>query len=108
MKGHRVRLRVVAEREVALLAESEDDAKARAEADLSSADYTEIQDEWPPKRVSVKTIAVERYPALALGAVRGDDDGPVGGRHARGGARRSGLRRPWRMARGCCSRSDRA
>ncbi len=34
MEGYRVRLRVVEEYEVALLAESAEDAKARAEADV--------------------------------------------------------------------------
>jgi hypothetical protein len=45
LHGYRVRLRVVEEYDVALLAESPDDAKARAEADLRRGDqFEDIQD----------------------------------------------------------------
>jgi hypothetical protein len=65
VKGHRVRLRVVEEYEVALLAESEDDAKARAEADVRrGGDFESIEDSWPEEVVSVEAVAVEPYPDL--------------------------------------------
>lgn len=52
LKGYRVRLRVVEEYDVALLAESPDDAKARAEADLRRGDqFEDIQDSWPEDRL---------------------------------------------------------
>ena len=63
-KGYRIRPRVNEEREVAPLAESAEDAKERAEADLSGAEYNEIQDEWPPQSVSVEAIAIASYPDL--------------------------------------------
>ena len=48
LNGYRVRLRVVEEYDVALLAESPDDAKARAEADLRrGGQFEDIQDSWP-------------------------------------------------------------
>lgn len=60
MKGYRVRLRVVEEYEVALLAEPAEDAKARAEADVRRRDNFEaIQDSWPEEIVSVEAVAVE-------------------------------------------------
>ena len=63
--GYRVRLRVVEEYDVALLAESPDDAKARAEADLPRGDqFEDIQDSWPEEIVSVEALAVEPYPEL--------------------------------------------
>lgn len=65
MKGYRVRLRVVEEYDVALLAESADDAKARAEADVRrGGKFEDIQDSWPEEIVSVEAVAVESYPDL--------------------------------------------
>jgi hypothetical protein len=62
MKGYRVRLRVVEEYEVALLAE---DAKARAEADIrDGGEFEGIEDSWPEEVVSVEALAVEPYPDL--------------------------------------------
>lgn len=63
MKGYRVRLRVVEEYEVALLAESPKDAKARAEADLrGGGEFESIDYSWPEEVVSVEALAVEPYP----------------------------------------------
>jgi hypothetical protein len=63
--GYRVRLRVVEEYDVALLAESPDDAKARAEADLRRGEqFEDIQDGWPEEIASVEALAVEPYPEL--------------------------------------------
>ena len=65
MKGYRVRLRVVEEYGVALLAESADDAKARAEVlarDGQGADAP--ADSWPEELVSVEAVAVEPYPDI--------------------------------------------
>jgi len=60
-----VRLRAVQEYDVALLAESPDDARARAEADIRRGDGLEdIQDSWPEETVSVEAVAVEPYPDL--------------------------------------------
>lgn len=57
-----VRLHVVEEYDVALLAESPEDAKARAEADLRRGDQFEaIQDSWPEEVVSVDSAS--RRPA---------------------------------------------
>ena len=65
LKGYRVRLRVVEEYDVALLAESPDDAKRRAEAEVRAGDELEaIQDSWPEEIVSVDAMAVEPYPDL--------------------------------------------
>lgn len=65
MRGYRVRLRVMEEHDVALLAESADDAKARAEADVRRGDeFEDIQDSWPEEIVSVEALAVEPYPDL--------------------------------------------
>jgi hypothetical protein len=65
LSGYRLRLRIVEEYDVALLAESPDDAKARAEADLRRGDqFEDIQDSWPEEIVSVEALAVERYPEL--------------------------------------------
>jgi hypothetical protein len=65
LSGYRVRVRVVEEYDVALLAESPDDAKARAEADLRRGDqFEDIQDSWPEEIVSVEALAVEPYPEL--------------------------------------------
>ena len=65
LNGYRVRLRVVEEYDVALLAESHDDAKVRAEADLRRGDqFEDIQDSWPEEIVSVEALAVEPYPEL--------------------------------------------
>lgn len=60
-----MRLRVVEEYEVALLAESPDDAKARAEAEVrGGGEFEAIQDSWPEEIVSVEAVAVERYEDL--------------------------------------------
>jgi hypothetical protein len=65
MKGYRVRLRVVEEYDVALLARSAVDAKARAEADVRGGEQFEaIQDSWPEEIVSVEALAAEPYPDL--------------------------------------------
>jgi len=65
MKGYRVRFRVVEEYDVALLAESPDDAKARAEAEVRRGDdFEAIQDTWPEETVSVEAVGVEPYPDL--------------------------------------------
>jgi hypothetical protein len=65
LKGYRVRLRVVEEFDVALLAESAEDAKVRAEADVRQGGALEaIQDSWPEEVVSVDAVAVESYPDL--------------------------------------------
>ena len=65
LKGYRVRLRVVEEYEVALLAELPEDAKARADADIRGGDEFEaIQDSWPEDIVFVEAVAVEQYPDL--------------------------------------------
>lgn len=65
MKGYRVRLRVVEEYDVALLADSPADAKARAEAEVRGGEAFEaIQDSWPEEIVSVEALAVEPYPDL--------------------------------------------
>jgi hypothetical protein len=64
-EGYRVRLRVVEEYEVALLAESAEEAKTRAEADVrSGGDLESIEDSWPEDIVSVEAVAVEPYPDL--------------------------------------------
>jgi hypothetical protein len=64
-KGYRVRLRVVEEYDVALLAESAEDAKARAEADVrGGVEFESIEDSWPEQVVSVEALAVEPYPDL--------------------------------------------
>jgi hypothetical protein len=65
LKGYRVRLRVVEEYDVALLAESVDDAKALAEAEVrGGGEFEAIQDSWPEEIVSVDAVAVEPYPDL--------------------------------------------
>jgi hypothetical protein len=65
LNGYRVRLRIVEEYDVALLAESPDDAKARAEADLRRGEqFEDIQDSWPETIVSVEALVVEPYPEL--------------------------------------------
>ncbi len=65
MKGYRVRLRVVQEYEVALLAASAEDAKTRAEADVrNGGEFESIEDSWPEEIVSVEAVAVEPYPDL--------------------------------------------
>ena len=65
LNGYRVRLRVVEGDHVALLAESPDDAKARAEADLRRGEqFEDIQDSWPEEIVSIDALAVEPYPEL--------------------------------------------
>ena len=64
MKGYRVRLRVVEEYDVALLAQSAADAKA-AEAEVrEGGEFQAIQDSWPEEIVSVEALAVEPYPDL--------------------------------------------
>jgi len=65
LKGYRVRLRVVEEYDVALLAESAEDAKARAEVlarDGEGADA--LADSWPEELVSVEAVAAEPYPDI--------------------------------------------
>lgn len=65
MDGYRVRLRVVQEYDVALWADSEADAKARAEAlvrDGGEADG--VEDSWPEEVIAVEAVAVESYPDL--------------------------------------------
>jgi hypothetical protein len=65
LKGYRVRLRVVEEHDVALLAESSEDAKARAEADIrGGGEFEAIQDSWLEEIVSVEAVAVEQDPDL--------------------------------------------
>ena len=65
LSGYRVRVRVVEEYDVALLAESPDDVKARVEADLRRGDqFEDIQDSWPEEIVSVEGLALELYPEL--------------------------------------------
>jgi len=65
LKGYRVRLRVVEEYDVALLADSPADAKARAEAEVrAGGEFEAIQDSWPEEIVSVDALAVEPYPDL--------------------------------------------
>jgi len=65
VKGYRVRLRVVEEYDVALLAESSEDAKAQAEAEVrGGGEFEAIQDSWPEEIVSVEAVAVEPYPDL--------------------------------------------
>jgi hypothetical protein len=65
LNGYRVRLPVVEDYDVALLAKSPDDAKARAEADVRRGDqFEDIQDSWPEEIVSVEALAVESYPEM--------------------------------------------
>ena len=65
LKGYCVRLRFVEEYDVALLAESSEDAKAQAEAEVrGGGEFGAIQDSWPEEVVSVEAIAVELYPDL--------------------------------------------
>jgi hypothetical protein len=65
LHGYRVRLRLVEEYDVGLLAESPDDAKVRAEADLRRGEqFEDIHDSWPEEIVSVEALAVEPYPEL--------------------------------------------
>jgi hypothetical protein len=65
LSGYRVRLRVIEEYDVALLAESSEDAKARAEADVrGGGEFEAIQDSWPEEIVSVEAVTVEPYPDL--------------------------------------------
>jgi hypothetical protein len=65
LKGYRVRLRVVEEYDVALLAESSDDAKRQAEAEVRAGrEFEAIQDSWPEEILSVDAVAVEPYPDL--------------------------------------------
>jgi hypothetical protein len=62
---YRVRLRVVEEYDVALLARSAADAKARAAADVRGGEQFEaIQDSWPEEIVSVEALAAEPFPDL--------------------------------------------
>jgi hypothetical protein len=65
LKGYRVRIRVVEEYDVALLAESSEDARARAEADIrGGGEFEAIQDSWPGEIASAEAVAVEPYPDL--------------------------------------------
>ena len=60
-----MRVRVVEEYDVALLAESSEHAKAQAEADIrGGGEFEAIQDSWPEEIVSVEAVAVEPYPDL--------------------------------------------
>lgn len=61
LHGYRVRLWVVEEYDVALLAESPDDAKARAEADVRRGDgFEDIQDSWPEEIASLERLLWSR------------------------------------------------
>jgi hypothetical protein len=73
LNGYRVRLRVVEEYDVALLAESPDDAKARAEADLRRGErFEDIQDSWPEEIVSLRSAVCGAVPGTRVdGAARG-------------------------------------
>ncbi len=65
MKGYRVRLRVVEEYDVALLARSPAEVKTLAEADVRGGDqFDAIQDSWPEEIVSVEALTAEPYPDL--------------------------------------------
>jgi hypothetical protein len=65
LPGYRVRLRVVEEYDVALLAESPDEARALAEAEVrEGGEFEAIQDSWPEEVASVEAVAVEPYPDL--------------------------------------------
>lgn len=65
MNGYRVRLRRVQEYDVALWAESPDDAKARAEAIVrDGAEAGDLEDAWPEELVAVEAVSVEPYPDL--------------------------------------------
>lgn len=65
LNGYRVHLRVVEEYDVALLAESPDEAKAQAEAEVrGGGEFESIQDTWPEEVISVEAVAVEPYPDL--------------------------------------------
>ena len=56
---------VVEEYEVTLLAESAEDAKARADADVRGGGHFEsIEDRWSEEGVAVEALAVEPYPDL--------------------------------------------
>ena len=60
-----MRLRVVQEVDVALLAESSEAAKERAEAEVrGGGEFEAIQDSWPEEIVSVEAVVVEPYPEL--------------------------------------------
>jgi hypothetical protein len=49
----------------ALLADSPDEAKALAEAEVRGrGEFEAIQDSWPEEVVSVEAVAVEPYPDL--------------------------------------------
>src|SRR5438128_11383982 len=62
LNSYRVRLRVVEAYDVALLAESPDDAKARAEAARpAGAEVDDIQRSCPAEIVSVEALAVQPY-----------------------------------------------
>ena len=65
MNGYRVRLRVVQEYDVALWAESDSDAKARAEAIVrDGGDVDGLEDSWPEEVIAVEAVAVEPYPDI--------------------------------------------
>ena len=65
LNGYRVRLRVVEEYDVALLARSAAEAKTRAEADVRGGEqFDAIQDSWPEEIVPVEALAAEPYPDL--------------------------------------------
>jgi hypothetical protein len=52
-----------------LLAESSDDAKARAEAEVrEGGEFEDIQDSWPEEIVSVEAVAVEPIPTSSSSA----------------------------------------
>jgi hypothetical protein len=65
VNGYRVRLRVVQEYDVALWAESDEDAKARAVAIVRDGGEADgLQDSWPEELITVEAVAVEPYPDL--------------------------------------------
>jgi hypothetical protein len=65
LPGYRVRVRVVEEYEVGLLAESPDEARAVAEREIRErGEFEAIQDSWPEEVVSVEAVGVELYPDL--------------------------------------------
>ena len=65
MDGYRVRLRVVQEYDVALWAESEADAKARAEALVRNGGEADgLEGSWPEELIAVEAVPVEPYPDI--------------------------------------------
>jgi hypothetical protein len=65
VNGYRVRLRVVQEYEVALWADTESDAKTRAEAIVRDGGEADgLEDSWPEEVIAVEAVSVEPYPDL--------------------------------------------